>query len=45
MLFKLQNIQSPLVDNGIVILKDTIPVMKPVHDELKVIPQIHHVSI
>lgn len=39
---KRKNIQSPLVDNGIVILKDTIPVMKPVHDELKVIPQIHH---
>ncbi|XP_054482589.1 lysine-specific demethylase 4A-like isoform X2 [Anoplopoma fimbria] len=36
--------QSPLVDNGIVILNETIPVKKPVFDEVKVIPQNHHVS-
>ncbi|XP_075954806.1 lysine-specific demethylase 4A-like isoform X2 [Anarhichas minor] len=34
--------QSPLVDSGVVILNDTIPVNKPVCDEVKVIPQIHH---
>lgn len=42
-LFKLQSNQFPLADSGIVILKDTIPVRKPIHDE-KVITQNHHVS-
>ncbi|XP_069568540.1 lysine-specific demethylase 4A isoform X2 [Brachyistius frenatus] len=36
--------QSPLADNGIVILQDTIAVRKPMHDEMKVIPQNHYVS-
>ncbi|XP_047445612.1 lysine-specific demethylase 4A isoform X2 [Mugil cephalus] len=36
--------QCPLADNGIVILKDTIPVSEPKLDEKKVIPQNHHVS-
>lgn len=37
MLFKLQSNQCPLADSGIIILKDTIPVRKPMHDEMKVI--------
>ncbi|XP_061588624.1 lysine-specific demethylase 4A isoform X2 [Cololabis saira] len=36
--------QCPLVDNGFTLLKDAISVRKPVHDEIKVIPQNHHVS-
>ncbi|XP_029971918.1 lysine-specific demethylase 4A isoform X2 [Salarias fasciatus] len=36
--------QCPLVDNGIVILKDTIPVIKPIHHEVKVIPQSYYVA-
>ncbi|XP_059200581.1 lysine-specific demethylase 4A isoform X2 [Centropristis striata] len=34
--------QSPLVDSGIVILTDTIPVRKPILDEVKVVAQNHH---
>lgn len=44
MLSKPQSIQCPLADSGIVILKDTNAVRKPVPDEMKVIAQIHHVS-
>ncbi|XP_029308850.1 lysine-specific demethylase 4A-like isoform X2 [Cottoperca gobio] len=36
--------QSPLVDSGIIILNDTIPVRKPVAGEVKVVAQNHHVS-
>uniref|UniRef100_A0A3P8TAM7 [histone H3]-trimethyl-L-lysine(9) demethylase n=1 Tax=Amphiprion percula TaxID=161767 RepID=A0A3P8TAM7_AMPPE len=36
--------QCPLADNGIILLKDTIPISKPIQDEVKVIPQNHHVS-
>ncbi|XP_026230050.1 lysine-specific demethylase 4A-like isoform X2 [Anabas testudineus] len=36
--------QCPLADSGIVLLKDTIPVRKPVHDEKAQIAQNHHVS-
>ncbi|KAM9350149.1 lysine-specific demethylase 4A isoform 1-T1 [Symphorus nematophorus] len=34
--------QCPLADSGIVILKDTIPVRKPMPDEMKVIAHNHH---
>ncbi|XP_070700542.1 lysine-specific demethylase 4A-like isoform X1 [Pempheris klunzingeri] len=34
--------QCPLQDSGIIILKDTVPVRKPKHDEMKVIAQNHH---
>lgn len=44
MLFKLQSKQCPLVDSGIVIVKDTVPVREPVPDEVKAVAQIHHVS-
>ncbi|XP_078119599.1 lysine-specific demethylase 4A-like isoform X4 [Sander vitreus] len=33
---------SPLVDSGIIILNDTIPAAKPIHNEVKVIAQNHH---
>ncbi|XP_070830151.1 lysine-specific demethylase 4A isoform X2 [Chaetodon trifascialis] len=36
--------QCPLADSGIVILKDTVPVRKPIPDAMKVIAQNHHVS-
>ncbi|XP_029381007.1 lysine-specific demethylase 4A isoform X2 [Echeneis naucrates] len=36
--------QCPLVDSGIVILKDSIPVKKPIHNETKMIAHNHHVS-
>ncbi|XP_027140849.1 lysine-specific demethylase 4A isoform X1 [Larimichthys crocea] len=39
---KRKSIQCPLADSGIVILKDTNAVRKPVSDEMKVIAQIHH---
>ncbi|KAE8291101.1 Lysine-specific demethylase 4A [Larimichthys crocea] len=39
---KRKSIQCPLADSGIVILKDTNAVRKPVPDEMKVIAQIHH---
>ncbi|XP_073346708.1 lysine-specific demethylase 4A-like isoform X1 [Pagrus major] len=34
----------PLADSGIVILKDTVPVRKPIPDEMKVIAQSHQVA-
>ncbi|XP_028284310.1 lysine-specific demethylase 4A isoform X2 [Parambassis ranga] len=36
--------QSPLADNGIVILQDAIPVRELVQHEMKVIPHSYHVS-
>ncbi|KAF1384154.1 hypothetical protein PFLUV_G00139340 [Perca fluviatilis] len=33
---------SPLLDSGIIILNDTVPAAKPIHNEVKVIAQNHH---
>lgn len=44
LLFKLQSDHCPLVDSGIVILKDTIPVRIPIPVEMKAITHNHHVS-
>ncbi|CAJ1071846.1 lysine-specific demethylase 4A isoform X2 [Xyrichtys novacula] len=41
---KRKSYQCPLVDSGIVIVKDTIPVRKPICDEMKVLAHNHHVS-
>ncbi|KAI3375104.1 hypothetical protein L3Q82_021625, partial [Scortum barcoo] len=38
---KRKSYQCPLADSGIVILKDTVPVRKPMPDEIKVIAQNH----
>ncbi|XP_074544517.1 lysine-specific demethylase 4A isoform X2 [Halichoeres trimaculatus] len=41
---KRKSYQCPLVDSGIVIVKDTIPVRQPIRDEVKVVALNHHVS-
>ncbi|XP_067330609.1 lysine-specific demethylase 4A isoform X2 [Channa argus] len=41
---KLKSNQCPLVDSGIIIMKDNIPVRKPVHNEKTVKAQNTHVS-
>lgn len=44
LLFKLQSDHCPLVDSGIVILKDTVPVRIPIPGETKAVAHNHNVS-
>lgn len=40
-LFKLQSYECPLLDSGIIVLKDTIPAEQHKQDEVQVIPHTY----
>lgn len=41
LLFKLQSYECPLLDSGIIVLKDTIPAVQHKQDEVQVIPHTY----